>query len=107
MTTSPTIRLYWQDDHLFEVDSRVVGFRENAVAFDRSCFYPGSGGQPSEDGTATLDSGRVVVVSSVQAGTDGVVWHNTESEPPSDSLGRPARLTINREKRLALSRYHL
>jgi len=45
-----TERLYLQHDHCFEADASVVAVRENAVAFDRICFYPGGGGQPPDRG---------------------------------------------------------
>jgi hypothetical protein len=38
--------------------------------------------------------------------TDDVVWHLSTSPPGASILGQPARLILDRERRLALTRYH-
>lgn len=103
---SPTIRLYWQDDHCFETDASVVAIESDAVAFDQTCFYPGGGGQPPDQGTVAFTGGDVQNVASVRAGADDIVWHVLESPPPPGILGQPARLMLNRERRIALMRHH-
>jgi misacylated tRNA(Ala) deacylase len=95
-----------QDDHCFEADGRVVAVRENSVAFDQTCFYPGGGGQPPDEGSVRLGSGEVLEIVSVRADLDGMVWHVGKFPPPADIVGQPAKLTLNRERRLALMRYH-
>jgi misacylated tRNA(Ala) deacylase len=50
----PTRRLYLEDDHAFEADATVVAATTEALACDRTCFYPGGGGQPPDQGTATI-----------------------------------------------------
>lgn len=106
MQTPPTLCLYLQDDHCFEVDARVVAVREHAVAFDRTCFYPGGGGQPSDDGTVRLQSGEVLRIASVHADPDEVLWHRSASPPPGGIVGQSARLMLHRESRMALMRHH-
>jgi misacylated tRNA(Ala) deacylase len=101
-----TSRLYLDDDHCFEVDARVVAVEGDRVAFDRTCFYPGGGGQPPDEGRVRLESGEVLEIVSASAGADEVVWHTAKAVPPSNILGRPATLTIDRARRLALTRYH-
>jgi Ser-tRNA(Ala) deacylase AlaX len=44
----PTIRLYMQNDHCFETSATTFAIRENRIAFDPTCFYPGGGGQPPD-----------------------------------------------------------
>jgi misacylated tRNA(Ala) deacylase len=101
-----TTRLYLQDSRCFENEARVVGVRENAIAFDRSCFYPGGGGQPPDEGSVGLQSGEVLEILSAQADPDDVVWHVIPSRPPPAIIGQPARLMLNAERRMALMRYH-
>lgn len=106
MQTPPTTRLYLQDSHCFESDACIVAVRENSVAFDQTCFYPGGGGQPADEGSVRLRSGELLEIVSVRANPDDVVWHFSRSRPPSDILGQPATLILNRERRLSLMRYH-
>jgi misacylated tRNA(Ala) deacylase len=107
MRTPPTTRLYLQDSHCFESDARIVGVRENSVAFDQSCFYPGGGGQPPDEGSVRLVSGELLAIVSVQADhPDDAVWHISTSRLLPTLLGQPARLIVNRERRLSLMRYH-
>ncbi|HKU98932.1 MAG TPA: alanyl-tRNA editing protein [Vineibacter sp.] len=106
MTLSATQRLYLQDDHCFDTDATVIAARGTELAFDRTCFYPGGGGQPPDQGQVTFDSGAAVDIGSVQADADGVLWHECTAAPPADAVGRPVRLAVDRERRLALARYH-
>jgi misacylated tRNA(Ala) deacylase len=98
--------MYWEDDHCFEVDAQVIAIEDNAIAFDRTCFYPGGGGQPSDEGTAIFRDGLALDIASVTPGKDGVLWHRLKSLPSHIAPGQSARLALNREKRVALSRYH-
>jgi misacylated tRNA(Ala) deacylase len=100
-----TTRLYLEDDHC-EADANVVALEGTRVAFDRTCFYPGGGGQPPDDGTVRMQSGEVLEIVSAQADADEVIWHTAKSAPPPHILGQPARLAVNRVRRLALTRYH-
>ena len=104
--TVATARLYLEPDHGFEADARVVAVNERALAFDRTCFYPGGGGQPSDDGTVRIGDGEALEIVSAHADADEVVWHVTRSSPSSGLVGRPAKLIVNKTRRLALTRYH-
>jgi Ser-tRNA(Ala) deacylase AlaX len=42
--------LYLRDDQCVEAEARVVDVHENALALNRTCFYPGGGGQPPDEG---------------------------------------------------------
>jgi misacylated tRNA(Ala) deacylase len=101
-----TKRLYLDDDHCFETEASVVAVEGDRIAFDRTCFYPGGGGQPPDEGRVTVQRGAVLEIVSTEMDGDEVVWHTARVAPPSDILGRPARLTIDRARRLALTRYH-
>jgi misacylated tRNA(Ala) deacylase len=105
--TQPTIRLYWEDDHCFETEARVVYVEDSAIAFDRTCFYPGGGGQPSDTGTVTFDNGTVLEISSARSGVDQVVWHVVDGPIASSGIiGQSCTLSLNRERRVALARHH-
>ena len=102
----PTTRLYLDDDHCLDADATVVAVREASIAFDRTCFYPGGGGQPPDQGSIRLSGGAVLEIESAHTDDDEIVWHVSRSVPPSDVLGQTAHLTVQRERRLALTRYH-
>jgi misacylated tRNA(Ala) deacylase len=101
-----TRRLYLEDDYCFESEAKILAVRDNSLLFDQTCFYPGGGGQPPDDGSVTLQSGEVLDVVSAHADLDEGIWHLSKSTPPSGLVGQPAKLSLNRERRLALMRYH-
>jgi len=101
-----TERLYLEDDHCFEAEATVLAVRENSIAFDQTCFYPGGGGQPSDDGSVRLQGGEVLDIVSAHADPDDIIWHLSQSTPPSDIVGQPVKLILNKERRMALMRYH-
>src|SRR5260370_24796051 len=102
--TQATIRLYWEDDHCFETEARVMDVEDDAIAFDRTCFYPGGGGQPSDTGTVTLGSGQMLEVASVRAGVDEVVWHVVHVPVTPDITRESAKLSVDQQRRVALVR---
>jgi misacylated tRNA(Ala) deacylase len=102
---NPTKRLYWEDDHLMEVDAVVVGVRENLIAFDQTCFYAGGGGQPADHGSIAVDS-VVRNVAAVKTDPDGVLWHECSGQCEAGWVGQSARLAVDCGRRGALSRYH-
>jgi misacylated tRNA(Ala) deacylase len=101
-----TTRLYLEDDHCLDADATVVAISKDALAFDRTCFYPGGGGQPSDDGTVRIGDGEPIPIASVRVDAGDILWHVSTVSPPSAALGKPARLVVDRERRLALTRYH-
>jgi misacylated tRNA(Ala) deacylase len=97
-----TKRLYWIDDRCFETDAIVTGVRDGALSFDQTCLYPGGGGQPPDEGTVSFDGGPTLKVP--DATSD--LWYTTEPPPHPGLLGQRVRLTVNRERRAALTRHH-
>ena len=99
-----TERLYQSDSYLREFDATVVGLdrEQNAIALDRSAFYPGGGGQPHDTGEIETVEG-IVAVSTVKA-HDDTVWHRLDGEPPAE--GTSVRATIEWERRYHLMRTH-
>ncbi|NTV32309.1 MAG: alanyl-tRNA editing protein [Deltaproteobacteria bacterium] len=101
-----TRRFYLEDDHCFEAQAKLIAVRDNSIAFDQTCFYPGGGGQPPDDGSVMLQSGEVLEIASAYSDADDIIWHLSKSQPPSGIVGLPAKLMVNKERRLALMRYH-
>jgi misacylated tRNA(Ala) deacylase len=102
----PTDRLYLSDSYCFEADAHVTAVRGEAVAFERSCFYPGGGGQPADEGWVRLESGQSLEIASAHADEDEVIWHVSRTALPADLNGQPVRLILDKPLRLALMRYH-
>lgn len=101
-----TERLYLRDNDLFETKALVVGVTEGAIAFERTCFYPGGGGQPADTGLVFLPNDVSIEVVSVFSDENGVIWHGSGRPLPRGLVGQEARLVVNRERRIVLSRYH-
>jgi misacylated tRNA(Ala) deacylase len=106
MQAPATKRLYLDDDHCFETEAMVVAVRENSIACDQTCFYPGGGGQPPDEGSVMLPNGEVIEITSAHAVPEDVIWHVSNSTPPPGMVGQPAKLMLNKERRLSLMRYH-
>ena len=102
----PTERLYLDDDHGFQADATVVAVSEDSLACDRTCFYPGGGGQPPDQGTIGLERGVALEIVSARADPGGVVWHVATTGLSPEIVGQRAHLSLDRERRLALTRYH-
>jgi misacylated tRNA(Ala) deacylase len=99
-----TRRLYWQDDHCHSTDALVIAVEGDEVACERTCFYPGGGGQPPDQGFIGHANGTRSSVSSVRADAQGVVWHFVSG--PLPNAGDVVRLEIDVPRRTALARYH-
>jgi len=106
MRVAPTDRLYLDDDDCFEAEATVVAAHGDAIAFDRTCFYPGGGGQPHDLGVVALGADQILEIVAVRADADEVVWHESNPSPLPAIVGQRARLTIDRARRLAFARYH-
>jgi misacylated tRNA(Ala) deacylase len=106
MGSAATIRLYLQEDDCFETQAAIVAVNQNMIAFDQTCFYPGGGGQPPDEGTLKFSNGETIEIESVRADSEGVFWHSCKTTLAGDRLGEPVQLILNKERRLALMRYH-
>jgi misacylated tRNA(Ala) deacylase len=102
----PTERLYWQDDHCFACEAVVVAICEQELALDRTCFYPGGGGQPPDEGHIEFSNAGCLRIKGARADEAGVIWHAVSPQPPVGGLGERVRIGINAARRVALARYH-
>jgi misacylated tRNA(Ala) deacylase len=90
--------LYLRDAYQRTFSATVVDRRDDAVALDRTAFYPTGGGQPHD--TGTLD--RIGVTDVRKEGE--VVWHVLSG--PAPAVGSPVDGEIDWERRHALMRTH-
>ena len=91
--------LYLRDAYLHDFDAVVVDRRDDAVALDRTAFYPTGGGQPHD--TGTLDG---LTVTDVRKDGD-LVWHTLDGGP-APGLGASVSGTVDWARRHALMRTH-
>lgn len=101
-----TVRLYWLDAYCFATDARIVAVNENAIALDQSCFFPGGGGQPPDEGWLQLPDRRTLPVASARADATGVIWHMLPVPLSSGLVGAAVNISLDRQRRLTLMRYH-
>lgn len=91
-----------KDSYLRQFDAVVTEVRGNAVILDRTAFYPGGGGQPSDAGT--LKTGDVVYPVTKVSRSGGEVLHEIEGPPPP--VGARVQGEIDWERRHQLMRTH-
>ncbi len=94
--------LYHTDSYLQEFDALVTAVEGNAVALDRTAFYPGGGGQPNDLGTLAAGGQTWPVTKARKAGAD--IWHELEGSPPA--VGAAAHGQIDWRRRYQLMRTH-
>ena len=94
--------LCYTDSYMREFDAMVTDASPKGVVLDRTAFYPGGGGQPSDTGEliAGPDSYTVRKLSRV----DGQIVHELEGQSPAE--GASVRGRIDWERRYRLMRTH-
>jgi misacylated tRNA(Ala) deacylase len=97
-----TDHLYQTDGYVQAFDAAVTATEGQAVALDRTAFYPGGGGQPHDVGTLTWDGGSARVVKVKKQGAE--VWHTLEGDVPP--AGTPVRGLLDWARRYELMRTH-
>jgi len=103
---APTERLYWQDDDCLEATARCVAVKGARLAFHRTCFYAGGGGQPADTGWVARAGGALLEVTAVQVDDAGLVWHTLSAPADPAWVGEEFTLRVEASRRRALSRYH-
>ena len=99
--------LYLDDAYRREFDAVVTAVDEeaNALALDRTLFFPTGGGQPHDTGELTLEE-RSVAITNVAKGKDGAVWHTLGVDAPLPAVGAPVRGAIDWGRRYLTMRVH-
>jgi len=94
--------LYQRDSYLREVTATVVAVDGDAVALDRTIFFPGGGGQPADEGVLVVDGAESALGGLKKKGDD--VWHTLKGATPEVGAAVVARLDW--EHRYQLMRTH-
>ena len=97
---------YQNDSYIKEFDAQVIGVNEemHAIQLDKTCLYPGGGGQPFDKGTlsaAGKDIGflRARMIS-------GEHWHILNTDSPLPVVGESVHGALDWEYRHQLMRTH-
>jgi misacylated tRNA(Ala) deacylase len=85
-----------------EFEARVIEIVQNGVVLDRTAFFPGGGGQPSDRGWLET-SGQRWGVGNVRR-VKGEVVHELDEEPPA--VGAVVKGVLDWDRRYALMRTH-
>jgi Ser-tRNA(Ala) deacylase AlaX len=101
----PTKRLYWSDEQRLESNAIVIGVHADGLALNQTCFYPGGGGQPADNGTITIGDYSVAVLN-VEASDKGCCGTMCAVAPQPGWLGQIVHLRVEPVRRAAFSRYH-
>jgi len=97
-----TEQLYQVDSYIRQFEAVVTAVDGQAVALDRTAFYPGGGGQPHDTGTLSWEGGAGRVVKVQKRGDD--VWHTLDGEVPP--AGTAVSGALDWERRYQLMRTH-
>ena len=101
-----TNRLYLENAYCSENEAIIVAVTNEGIVLDRTCMYPGGGGQPADTGGIVLCSGETLLIDTVAKYPDGYLLHHCSSPIPSDMVGSKCLVRLDRQRRLALMRYH-
>jgi misacylated tRNA(Ala) deacylase len=98
--------LYQMDSYLRTFEAVVAGLdaESHAVALDRTCFYPGGGGQPYDTGSLLVDGKPLPVLRARKAGPQ--VLHLLPPDAPLPEAGAAVRGEIDWPRRYQLMRTH-
>jgi len=101
-----TEKLYYQDVYAREFEAKIVAVSPDGLnlALDRSAFFPGGGGQPSDSGTFIIEGENYTVSEAFSA--EGFTWHKLERAVPADFKGRSLKAELDWERRYAHMRHH-
>lgn len=102
---APTELLYATDAYVKEFEAAVLAVEGNALALDRTAFYPGGGGQMADRGQLAWN-GRALTVIALRK-EDGVVWHEVEAaEGPLPGAGEQVKGALDWDFRYRMMRTH-
>jgi misacylated tRNA(Ala) deacylase len=94
--------LFHDHSYLREFDATVTDVEETGVALDRTAFYIGGGGQPSDNGVLTADGHEYLVTGVKRDG--GLLVHLIDGDRPAAGSAVSGR--IDWERRYRLMRTH-
>jgi misacylated tRNA(Ala) deacylase len=94
--------LYYQDAYLREFEAVVTDVSPEGIELDRTAFYPGGGGQPSDVGSLSAGA-ETWSIESVRK-VEGRIWHRVAGERPR--TGQVVQARLDWDRRYALMRTH-
>jgi misacylated tRNA(Ala) deacylase len=100
-----TKELFRKDSYLKECDADVTAVEGQAVAVDRTVFYPLGGGQPGDTGSITWPAGNVRIIDT-RYGDSGEILHVVEEGGPLPPVGETVHLQLDWERRYRHMRMH-
>ena len=97
-----TETLCYRDSYLKKFDARVIDSTPRGVVLDRTAFYPGGGGQPSDSGVLKAGNQEFEITKLSRA--DGKLVHEIGGGPPE--IGVDVHGVIDWDRRYYLMRTH-
>ena len=94
--------LCYSDSYLKECKSKVMEVNDHGVVLDQTIFYPGGGGQPSDNGKLILENNEYLVNGLKRI--DGQIVHLIEGAKPG--INSEVNSLIDWDKRYKLMRTH-
>lgn len=94
--------LCYTDSYLKEFDAKIIAATANGVVLDRTAFYPGGGGQPSDMGV--LHAGGAQHKVTKLSRVEGQLVHELEGPPPA--VGQAVHGVVDWDRRYQLMRTH-
>ena len=100
-----TEELFRKDSYLKECDADVTAVEGQAVAVDRTVFYPLGGGQPGDTGSMSWPAGEARIVDT-RYGETGEILHLVEDGSPLPEVGDTVHLELDWDRRYRHMRMH-
>ena len=94
--------LCYSDSYLKECKSKIMEVNDHGVVLDQTVFYPGGGGQPSDNGKLILENNEYLVKGLKRI--DGQIIHLIEGAKPE--INSELNAIIDWDKRYKLMRTH-
>ena len=100
-----TDELFRKDSYLQECEAAVVAAEGQAVAVDRTIFYPLGGGQPGDTGSMRWSDGNARIVDT-RYGDAGEILHFLEEGSALPPVGGTVHLVLDWDRRYRHMRMH-
>jgi misacylated tRNA(Ala) deacylase len=105
-----THAICYRDAYARSIEATVVSAQLAAegtqlVVLDRTVFYPGGGGQPSDTGSVTTADGRRLMVRGIQR-VEAELGHQLEPGGETPAIGDRVTVAIDWDRRYLLMRTH-
>jgi misacylated tRNA(Ala) deacylase len=98
--------VYQTDAYLCEFTAQVRALQEDAWVLDRTAFYPGGGGQPTDKGILRWQGNSYKLSKVRRVGDQVLHWLETEDSRPLPPVGAEVSGVIDWDHRYKLMRTH-